>query len=48
MGHNKSSSKREVYRYVSLPQETKNHKQHNFPPKGIKKEQSPKVVGGKS
>ena len=47
MGCSKSSSKREVYSYTNLPQETRNisSKQSNFTPKELEKEEQtqPKV-----
>ena len=56
MGCNKSSSKREVYSYTSLLQETRkiSNKQSNLTPKGArhlkeleKEKQNPKLAEGK-
>ena len=51
MGCSKSSSKREVYSYTSLPQETRkiSSKQSNLTPKGTRKKnkQNPKLAEGK-
>ena len=52
MGCSKSSSKREVYSYTSLPQETRNisNKQPNFTPKEIRERRtkmSPTLAEGK-
>ena len=45
MGCSKSSSKREVYSYTSLPQETRkiSNKQSNLTPKGKEEQTKPKV-----
>ena len=53
MGHNKSSSKTEVYSHSSLPQETRKttNKQCNLTPKGTRKRRinkTQKVEGKKS
>ena len=44
MGCSKSSSKREVYSYTSLPQETRkiSNKQSNLTPKELEKEEQTK------
>ena len=44
MGFSKSSSKREVYSNIILPQETRNisNKQPNFTPKELEKEEQTK------
>ena len=51
MGCSKSTSKREVYSYTVLPQETKkiSNKQPNLTPKAIEKEEqkTPKLAEGK-
>ena len=45
MGHSKSSSKREVYSYTSLPQETRkiSNKQSNLTPKGTRERRTNKT-----
>ena len=52
MGGSKSSSKREVYSNIILPQETRNisNKQPNLTPKAIRErrtKKTPKLAGGK-
>ena len=45
MGYSKSSSKREVYSYTSLPQETRkiSNKQSNLTPKGTRERRTNKT-----
>ena len=51
MGGSKSNSKREVYSYTSLPQETRkvSNKQSNLTPKGTgeTRKKTPKLAEGK-
>ena len=50
VGCSKSSSKREVYSNIGLPQETRtiSNKKSNPITEGIRKEQSPKLVEGRT